>query len=335
MRLRPKLLLFIPLLAYILSYAYLAHYHRELLILNTVVHEGGTYSLIEDMFYASHFLGHVPVHTLLAFLFIGSYLCLTPPSMESSIPQKMRFIILSLVLFLIVTFLFSLAYFGPEDTFAYVGQQKQSVVRYEQGGSWNLHIPSTMLQFFLIPVYVYCVKSFMGSRVCANASGLTYVFFAALIFTIYTVFLNGNLLHAVHLVWTDPRYLAHSVRELLTFPIIYYPIPLYFIIIGEKGPNDWKEIAENTSVEYVIASFFLIFIAGLAYQCWIPLTHGIAELAQKPSFAKQGKLGIPYLLAAHYFEHFLDTIYFTLFGLMIYAAAMIKPGNWANAKNNI
>lgn len=334
MNLRHKLLLVIPVLAYFLSYAYLAHYHKQLFIFHTVVHEGGTFSLLEDMFYASHFLGHIPVHTVLAFLFIGSYLCLTPHAMESSMPQKMQLVIMSLVLFLIVSFLFSLAYFGPEDTFAYVGQQKQSVVRYEQGGSWNLHIPSTMLQFFLIPVYIFCVKSFMGSRVRTNFSGLPYLLFGILIFIIFTLFLNGNLLSAIRLVWTDPRYLAHSVRELLTFPITYYPIPLYFILTEERESNGREPTSRSAAHTYVIAAFFLIFIAGLTYQSWIPLTHGIAELAQKPSFAKQGKLGIPYLLAAHYFEHFLDTIYFTMFGLMIYAAAMIRPGNLADAKNN-
>lgn len=61
-----------------------------------------------------------------------------------------------------------------------------------------------------------------------------------------------------------------------------------------------------------------LFLMGLFYQSYISLAAGIGRLAQKPFFAKNGELGIPYLLASHYFEHFLDTVYFTLLCLILY-----------------
>jgi hypothetical protein len=54
----------------------------------------------------------------------------------------------------------------------------------------------------------------------------------------------------------------------------------------------------------------------------LPLSVGIGSLAQKPFFAKKCELGIPYLLASHYFEHFPDTIYFTLLSLFLYGVAV-------------
>jgi hypothetical protein len=48
---------------------------------------------------------------------------------------------------------------------------------------------------------------------------------------------------------------------------------------------------------------------------------GIGQLAQTPPFAKAGTLSVPYLLASHYFEHLLDTIYFTLLTLLLWSFA--------------
>ena len=61
------------------------------------------------------------------------------------------------------------------------------------------------------------------------------------------------------------------------------------------------------------------------YQTHLPLRAGIGNLAQKSSFAVEGRLGVPYLLASHYFEHFLDTIYFTLLCLILYDLSVQRP----------
>lgn len=66
----------------------------------------------------------------------------------------------------------------------------------------------------------------------------------------------------------------------------------------------------------------MIFALATAYQSWTALEAGIPELAQKPSFAAEDGLGIPYLLASHYFEHFLDTCFFALLCLMLCSPAI-------------
>jgi hypothetical protein len=140
-----------------------------------------------------------------------------------------------------------------------------------------------------------------------------------------TLLFNAGSLDAVVLTWRDPRYLAHSVRELLTFPVTYFLVPLYFILRWEKAAGDFEETATNKTFRRLIIFLAVVFLVGVLYQSYVPLTKGIASLSQRPSFAKNGTLGIPYLLASHYFEHFLDTVYFTLVCLLLYSVRTNKP----------
>jgi len=194
------------------------------------------------------------------------------------------------------------SFFGYEDTFAFIAQKKQSVKIYTEGGSWNLHLPSTMLLFLLIPVYTYIVKRTFGRSIEPNVSGLLYVSVGFISFFLFTFFFNRNI-DVIFLIWEDPRYLAHSVRELLTFPVTYFPIPLYLILRGEKTVGGSRKKKQNRHLRYFITCLAIFFLIGLSYQSYISLTEGIGNVAQQPDFAKGGKLGVLYLLASHYFEH--------------------------------
>lgn len=317
-----------------ISYLYLAYYHEKFFIFDTIVHESGKYTLLQTTLYASHFLGHVPVHTVLAFWFVGAHLSLTGPNLDTYLRKKIRTILILLVLLFLSSFLLSLSVFGHEDTLAFIAQQKQGVRVYAKGGSWNLHLPSTMLVFLLIPVYIYVVKAVFGKTIELSSNGLFLISSGFICFFFFTFLFNRNIVGAFFAVWGDPRYLAHSVRELLTFPVTYFPLPLYLILRGEKQKRGggYRRGKQNTNLKYAIACLAILFLLGLFYQSYISLTEGIGNLAQKPDFAKCGKLGIPYLLASHYFEHFLDTIYFSLLCLLLYGFAMNKASELNRTK---
>ncbi len=319
-----KLLIYLPIFTYVVSYLYLAYYHQKFLVFNTIVHESGKYTLLEEMFYASHFLGHIPVHTMLAFFFIGVYLCLTGFRFRTQRRKKTRMLFILLAGLLISSFFVSAVVFGYEDTFAFMVQQKQGVGIYAKGGAWNLHLPSSMLLFLLIPVYIYIVKRIFGRSIDPNLSGLLYMSLGAIFFFLFTQLLNGSIADTFILIWANPRYLAHSVRELLTFPVTYFPIPLYFILRGEKKVGASVKGVPSRNFKYFIAGLAVVFLLALLYQSYVPLAEGIGNLAQKPDFAKGGNLGVPYLLASHYFEHFIGTVYFTLLCLLLYGFAMNK-----------
>lgn len=310
-----RFLLYLPVAIYLLSYLYLAFYHGKLYLISTVIHEGGIYTFLQTTLYASHFLGHIPVHTVLGLYFIGVYLCMSEmgPVVQSN--KKGFTLLIGLLLFLAASWWISLELFGVSDTYSYILQQKQSVVRMEEGGSWNLHLPSTMMQFLLIPIFIYAVKILFRSKVSWSKEGFIFIGMAGVLCLVMTWLVNDNFFLAVSYVWINPRYLAHSVRELATFPLIYYPIPFYFLLkYSERSEKEWN--MQKISKWMVVLG--VIFIILFSYQAIIPLREGIGELAQKPSFAEEGELSIVYLLSSHYFEHFLDTVYFSLFCLTLF-----------------
>ncbi|NMC36089.1 hypothetical protein GYA49_03505 [Candidatus Beckwithbacteria bacterium] len=318
-KLSPKLLLFLPIATYLVSYIYLAFYHHKFWLWNVVVHEGGEYTLLQTTLYASHFLGHIPVHTLLAFLLLGLYLILTKPKTISSNHISSFILIVLLLAFLATSVLISNNLFGWHDTWLYIAQGKQSLATYGEGGSWNLHIPSTMLLFFLLPMYVLLIKYLFSRKIEFSKQGLSLIAIAFGLFVAMTLLVNTNPISAIISIWQTPRYLAHSIRELATFPLTYFPIPLYFYIRNEAKAKNQVKLNKVTLI--IILLFFIGFL-GILYQAVISLHSDVGSIAQKPDFAKNGELSIIYLLASHYFEHFLDTIYFTLLSLLLYIQAI-------------
>lgn len=322
--LNPCLLLLLPGFTYLLSYIYLSLYHRQLFIFNTVIHEGGVYTLLETAFYSSHFLGHIPVHTVLAFVFAGVYLSLGGSPAKGRAGNKMLIISILLLIFTASACYLSYKAFGYEDTLSFVAQQKQAVNIYEDGGSWNLHLPSTMALFLFIPVYIFFIKRVFKSDISIYGGGYFYIIAGVISFFIFTYIINKDISEAFYKVWTDPRYLAHSVREVATFPITYFPIPLSIMLLYEKSGSRLERADTSAGLNYFIGLLAVVFLLAMLYQAYVPLAIGIGSLAQKPAFAAGGKLSVPYLLASHYFEHFLDTVYFSLLCLLLYFASVRK-----------
>lgn len=317
-----NIVLAVPLLAYGVSYLYLAWYHATLNLFTTIVHEGGKITLFGSMFYASHFLGHVPVYTMAALLFAGSALCLSGPSAHPVFSKHSRGrLMLAFGLFMVFSTVVSIIFFGVEDTLAFILQQKQSETVYGQGGSWSLHLPSSALLFPLVPVYIFFAFALTGKRIKPSAAGVVYIVTAALFFLIMNLLVSGSIIGETEKIWTAPRYMAHSVRELMTFPVTYFTLPLYFFLAAGADAKPDK-VKHSRKLLLFIGAASVLFLAGVGYQSAVSLNAGISDIAQKPGFAKGGRLGIPYLLASHYFEHLLDTVYFSLLTVLLYGAAI-------------
>ena len=305
-------------MVYFLSYIYLAIYHSDWWLFDTIVHEGGEYDLLETAFYASHFIGHIPTYIILSLYFVGIYLLISEIKPIRVTWNRLLMLASAMVLLLVFSAYIAVNWFGYEETVNYVLQKKQSVERYEEGGSWNLHLPSTLMQFLLIPAFIIVAKWIFSSRMVAGRKGI-WMAISAVVFThLITVIVNSSALSAYQTIWTDPRYLAHSVRELATFPLIYYTIPLYIFLMQSRNRQSSRLVAAPRSVKIAGWITGTLFLLLFAYQCIVPLQVGIGDLAQKPDFAKGGELPILYLLASHYFEHFLDSLFFILFSLILF-----------------
>jgi len=305
----PRWLLAVPLVTYLISYLYLAFYHGKLWLWNTIVHEGGTLTLFQTTFYASHFLGHIPSLTIIAFFLASWYKVLVPSKELFRFNLKWLFIALP---FSVVCFFYSLWQFGKDETLSYLFLSQQSVIRTEPGGSYLLHLPSTLSLVILIPLFIAFTLVIFRRKVFWQTTHLKSVaitaFIAVAFALLFTLSSPATILHAL----TDPRYLAHSVRELVTFPLTFFPIPLAFWFAKHSSDRSSFPLAARRP----LLILFALAIPLLLVQIWIPLTVGIGELAQKPNFADT-PLPIKYLLASHYFEHVLDTIFFTMVCLAI------------------
>ena len=328
-----KWLLILPLMVYALSYLYLCLYHSQVWLFDFVIHESGKYTLLQTIIYASHFLGHIPSLSVIAIMLTGSVL--TFQSSSQYAPPKSGVLVLSIACFILFSVILSIMLFGSEDTYSYILQQRQGVGNDVAGGSWNLHLPSTMTLFVLLPVYVFILKIIFRKAIVFNSGGIVYYFLAAVLVLGITSIANRGSISPVFWIWTEPRYLAHSIRELVTFPLTFFPLALYYVFKRDLNPNP-----SITSVQRSKLLLFISILSGLAvllvaYQIIIPLTQGIGNLAQKPAFAHGGKLSIPYLVTSHFFEHVLDSIYFTLLSLVLWNAAMRRCQEQSNLETTV
>jgi len=312
---KPEAILIMPLFTYIISYLYLAFYHENLCLFNVIVHEGGTLTLLQSMFYFSHFLGHVPVYIIIALVFTGFYLNYSGPAVNSS-PKKSALYFVVLIVFLLLCLLGSFLFFGKEDTMAFILLKKQSVTRYEAGGSWNLHLPSLITVMFIIPLYIIFFRLLFRRQIQGNKQGIFMIIAGLSMILFITAGVNMNDFSAVVTSLTSPRYLAHSIRELATFPLTYFPPALYLLFKAENEKKRSTEVGKIPALPMVLAALFLLLAALQAY---FPLAEGIGSLAQKPGFAKGGKLSVSYLLASHYFEHFTDALFFSFLCFVLYS----------------
>ncbi len=313
----PRFLLLVPLMTYALSYLYLAAYHGRLFLWTTVVHESGRYTLLENTLYASHFLGHVPVLITIALLFTGCWLTMTPVPEPVIKGRCTAAVAAFVILLLLASVVISVGHFGLDDTLDFIRQNKQRPDLLVEGGSWNLHLPSTVLQFLLIPVTVWIARTFFGRPVVWSRRGLVWLVAAAGVAAAITWLVNTNPLVAVAEVWRDPRYLAHSVRELATFPLTYYPLPAALLLAWEQ-PSGVRRRSVSAP-DLALAAAAVLLVIGCGYQVVVSLANDVGSLAQHPDFAKGGELSIAYLLGSHYFEHVLDSLFFAGLTILLIA----------------
>lgn len=296
-------MLAIPLATYFFSYLYLAVFHQKVWLWSTVIHESGTLTLLETTLYASHFLGHIPSLTIIAALFAVWFRIFSPTD------EKIRFSWFwggFAIVFILLCLVGSIAHFGVSETLAYLLLKQQSVTRSEPGGSFLLHLPSTLSLIVLLPWFFLGTFWLTGRSLNWNSRYANHIVAAPVVILALAFAVTGSLSDIAKSL-SDPRYLAHSVRELATFPLTFFPIPLALWL---SGTSDRRQTIHPAARGMLILTL-LLALPFLTYPVWIPLTVGVSDLAQQPEFSTE-PLPISYLLASHYFEHILDTVYFTL-----------------------
>jgi len=274
-------------------------------LFTTIIHENGRLTLLGSLFFFDHFLACLPMIILFALIISGAF------ALGNHIPAvdagRLKFISLLLlsasVIFILVTFMLSIYTVGWQGTVAYGLQRVERDGVMTPGGNWN------QLQLSNVPIGLLAIGVSTALSPCQPSSGPT----------TNITFINGGItcigmamilcLGITAFNWPgwkcfiNPRWLAHSIREIATYPLTAIPIALASILWVESYISGCQILI----IQPRLLSMTLIGISGVLTiaELSLLLNVDIFSMAQKPAFAPSG-LSIPYLLFSHVFEHFLD-----------------------------
>jgi hypothetical protein len=313
-----SLLLALPVTYFVVSYIYVAWYHNDANLWNTLIHENGRLTLGGSLFYFDHFIACVPMIVLFSLCTAGGF-ALTgrvPAVADSSRAWRFALILLGGAALLVVfAFIASVQTAGWERTIDYALQRIERDGVLSKGGNWNqLQLSNIPIALGAIALSCSIVRSAAGSD--SKDAGLVtggkicIVVALALMNAISAVTFNEWQAFA------NPRWVAHSMREVATYPLTGIPIALAAVLLVERrlsGQTHWQ--VEPRLLSLVLLGLSIVMVgAQLIYLNSID----VLAMAQKPAFAAEG-LSVAYLLTSHVFEHFLDFVLIAPLTAGIYA----------------
>lgn len=303
-------LLALPVAYFIISYGYLTVWHRSPFLWGTLIHENGRLTLQGSLFYFDHFIGCVPMVTLFALCTAGGFALsgYSPPSTNVSRAQFVAvLLIVSSLLIVLFAFIASVRTVGWQRTLDYALQRIERDGILSKGGNWN------MLQLSNIPIALGTVA--LSSALVKLAQGYDPKGSVSLIVggiccIGVAAALSAGITGANWCGWLcflNPRWLAHSIREIATYPLTGIPIALASVALVERyisGVTLYTVRVHSLSLFLIVAG--VVIVSGLLLALNLQNVN-VLDIAQKPSFAPDG-LSIAYLLSSHVFEHFLDFV---------------------------
>lgn len=315
----PFLLAF-PVTYFVISYTYLAWWHKEVFLWDTVIHENGRLTLAGSLFYFDHFVACVPMITVFALCTAGG-VALSGQIAPGANGSRARFSAVVLLsgagLLVLGAFIASVYMVGWERTIDYALQRIERDGVTSKGGNWNqLQLSNIPIALGIIGLGSTFVMFKMGynekrdarlnaaGRICISVAAALMVGISACNFNGWEYFLN-------------PRWMAHSIRELATHPVTGVPIALTSILLVERyisGLEIW--VIKPRRLSLILIGIAIVIVAA---QLLFLKNVDVLAIAQKPAFAAD-TLSIPYLLCSHVFEHFLDFVLIAILTGGIYAA---------------
>jgi hypothetical protein len=214
----------------------------------------------------------------------------------------------------------SLRSVGLSATLEYALQRVERDGVSSRGGTWN------QLQLSSLPLALGALGLGIGIAPISSTAGQDTVATPVGVGLAFVVLgLGLNLLLSV-LVWPglrafkNPRWLAHSLREIATFPFTAVPLAIAVGLIVERTVSGSSHLLLTVGP----LSIALLGLALCSVLMQWSLLRGVDVLAiaQKPSFASQS-LDVHYLLASHVFEHALDIALLALLTGGLYAAGRL------------
>lgn len=300
-----------PLFILFISYSYLAYEQGTPFFFNAHIHESGTYTLLETVFYFDHFIREIPVSVLTACVVAISFYLFSPLPLHDCcrMVSVRKFTVPFLFFFLIVVIAGALLKNGFYSFFLDLFQYRtrDNVVSY--GSHWHYHLLHIEFIFLasLAVSFVYRGLTHMYSTTM-NKSGITFLVIVQTCIILFTLIFIPDIKP-----FTDTRYLAHQFREIVTHASVTMPLAFAFLIVFEHKSCPASYVSPGASAFNKIG--VLLFIVALVIPLYI-----LIQLSGRNIMAEaQTKSNYFNLLASHYFEHSLDYVFVSLLTVMIFS----------------
>jgi hypothetical protein len=209
------------------------------------------------------------------------------------------------VLFIVTAFALAVETVGWQRTEDYALQRIERDGVMSKGGDWNQlqesNIPIALGTVAISGSILICAGLGKFSRPCDMRMG-------GLILLVFAVMISVGITAFNWCGWSaflNPRWMAHGIREMATYPVTGIPIALAAVLLVESYVSGETKLEVNLSSTrlIVLGAGIAIALAQLLYLRKV----NILAVAQHPAFAPDG-LSVSYLLCSHVFEHFLDFV---------------------------
>ena len=299
-----------PMFILFISYSYLAYELGTPFLFHAHIHESGTYTLLETVFYFDHFIREIPISVLTACMVAISFYLFSPLP-EHDVRRMLgirKFTVPFLLFFLIVVIAGALLKNGFYSFFLDLFQYRTRDNMVSYGSHWHYHLLHIEFVFLvsLAVSFVYRGLTHMCST-RMNRSGGTFLVIVQTCIILFTLIFIPDIKPL-----TDTRYLAHQFREIVTHLSVTIPLAFAFLIMIEHKSYPDPYVSPGASAFIKIS--VLLFIGAVVIPLYI-----LIQLSGRNIMAEaQTKSNYFNLLASHYFEHSLDYVFVSLLAVTIF-----------------
>jgi hypothetical protein len=315
----------LPVCYLLASYIYLAIWHRKGWLFGTITHEDGRHTLWGSLTYWAHFMACFPTALFISLCLVGGTLIALNKHVVAGegLSTAGLTLVSAGIVFVLVVAAGSVRQIGVRQTLHYALQKFERDGVSSWGGCWNQFVLSNLVIGLGSVAAGILLGSWLNIQSADRQSlewwrrglmlGIAVLWFGVLCL----VFRTGRR------SFTEPRWLAHSVREVATYPLT--AVPAGFGAILWAHYHYFPDGIHDITVPLWSVGLFVIAVILLVWQLVALRRVDVMAMSQKPSFAPQG-LSVPYLLASHVFEHTADMVFiavtapgFYLLGLEVLA----------------
>jgi len=305
---------FLPIMLLIAAYIKMVFFYQKLWLFNSIVHENGKYTLMEVVFYFSHFNWEMLGKTVYALLLVGVfYYYGNNPIREyekTTIVPQSRIILSGMIVFSIVllTLITTINKLGINEAMLGFLQYRTSEIKPIAFGShWRNHFLSNIVLFsasaFMILLYrVTCCGGWKKRK-------FSYLFYISWgIFIVLTIFFGFT-----RDPFETPSYLGHQLREIFGSDLsITMPLAVSVLIFLEQKYEPGSRITTDNGLKQ---HNFILYLMGWmipvvsisAFVVFRVLTLDISgEMSKLPGTRHWSVLDV---FAWHFYEHSLDYVF--------------------------